>query len=391
MLGNLTRNKDLILMYLGDNSGCSHVRCRFFADYINASNLGFKVAILPVYTFDPRILSRTKAIIWQKCVGYASLNELRRYKGIQSKFGFKLIYEIDDLFFNPTEEEEGMSELPKYNIAFLRRFKNKESVEEIEKTIKDIIPMFDTIMTSTDYLGNVIKKRFHHPNVVTVKNTVPRFLWSCPKKEPRSKDIEIPTILYSGASGHYLNPSKEEEIGDRGDWDNNLGEWIIKNVRDDKIRLTMMGDFPYFLKDLSYKINFIGWANSYNYPRRAWNTGADFQIAPLVENDFNYCKSALRFYESSISGMGFLGSTFGNPYKIGPYDEIYPKCKIDRSMELEEIDEVMDYLKHAENYNAMIEWQYNYLEQNGHILESEMATNKFLSVVDINVTKIDQI
>ena len=66
--------KNLVLFYLADNSGCSHVRCRFFADYINANDFGLKAVILPVYTLDPVILSKTKAIIWQKPCTYNHLH-----------------------------------------------------------------------------------------------------------------------------------------------------------------------------------------------------------------------------------------------------------------------------------------------------------------------------
>jgi hypothetical protein len=289
---NSENDKSIVIFYLADNSGCSHIRCRFFADYINANDFGIKAVMLPMYTLDPNILSHTRAIIWQKPSTARHLSIVQKYKGFQRKFGFKLIYELDDLFFKSPFRDQA---LPPYNLSYQRRIDNNLD-EEIEDSLWQILPLFDTIMTSTDYLKKVITQKYHLDNVVTVKNTVPRFLWSCDKRKPIEKDIDKPVVLYSGASGHYMNPVPPRPAsprepngfpginGDFGDWNNSFREWIIKNVKEDKIDFKIMGDFPYFFKEIAPRIQFIPWTNSYNYPRRCWSTGADFQIAPLVDN-----------------------------------------------------------------------------------------------------------
>ena len=391
-------NKNLIIFYLTDNSGCSHVRCRFFADMINATDCGLKAVILPIYTMDPAILAATRAIIWQKPSTSKHLSAIQRYKGFQSKYGFKMIYEIDDLFFLSPFRNQG---LPEYNMSFVRR-KASNVDQEVEENLWQIFPLFDTIMCSTDYLKKVLMHKYGLDNVVTVKNTVPRFLWSCDKKKPIEKDIEKPIVLYSGASGHYLNPiaarppSPSEPngfpgtTGDFGDWNNAFRDWIIKNVKEDKIDFKIMGDFPYFFKDIAARVQFIPWTNSYNYPRRCWSTRADFQIAPLVDNEFNRCKSALRFYESSIAGMGFLGSVFDDSIE-SPYEEIYPDCKIKNSATVEQLDEVFWKMCKKDEYNAMIEWQYDHLNKSGSILESSDAMNRIIAITDRSAETMETI
>lgn len=385
--------KNLVLFYLADNSGCSHVRCRFFADYINANDFGIKAVILPVYTLDPMILSQTKAIIWQKPCTYHHLQIVQKYKGFQNKFGFKMVYEVDDLFFKSPFRDQA---LPEYNMSFVRR-KQANVDEEVEDALHQILPLFDTIMCSTDYLKKVISQKYSLDNVVTVRNTVPRFLWSCDKRKPIESDIKKPTLLYSGASGHYMNPvpadpskNRPEIPGSFGDWDQAWREWIIKNVKEDKIDLKLMGDFPWFFQEIGPKIQFIPWTNSYNYPRRCWSTGADFQLAPLVDNEFNRSKSALRFYESSIAGMGFFGSVFPDNHE-SPYEEIFPDCKVRTDASMDQIDEIVWKMCKKENYNELIQWQYDNLEKGGIILESSDAINRLLAVIDRNAKNLENI
>lgn len=385
--------KNLVLFYLADNSGCSHVRCRFFADYINANDFGIKAVILPVYTLDPMILSQTKAIIWQKPCTYHHLQIVQKYKGFQNKFGFKMVYEVDDLFFKSPFRDQA---LPEYNMSFVRR-RQANVDEEVEDALHQILPLFDTIMCSTDYLKKVISQKYSLDNVVTVRNTVPRFLWSCDKRKPIESDIKKPTLLYSGASGHYMNPvpadpskNRPEIPGSFGDWDQAWREWIIKNVKEDKIDLKLMGDFPWFFQEIGPKIQFIPWTNSYNYPRRCWSTGADFQLAPLVDNEFNRSKSALRFYESSIAGMGFFGSVFPDNHE-SPYEEIFPDCKVRTDASMDQIDEIVWKMCKKENYNELIQWQYDNLEKGGIILESSDAINRLLAVIDRNAKNLENI
>lgn len=386
-------NKNIVIFYLADNSGCSHVRCRFFADYINANDFGIRAVILPVYTLDPEILRRTRAVVWQKPCTYQHLSVVQKYKGFQAKFGFKMIYEIDDLFFTSPFRDQNV---PEYNLSKIRRMENRLD-EELEDAMHQILPLFDTIVCSTDYLKKCIQQKYSLDNVVTVKNTVPRFLWSCDKKKPIEEDLKKPSILYSGVSGHYLNPTPPDPVkktpgrsGQYGDWEQPLREWVIKMVKEDKISLTIMGDFPWFFRDIAPKVNFIPWTNTYNYPRRCWSTKADFQIAPLVDNEFNRCKSALRFYESAIAGMGFFGSVFDGSYD-SPYEEIFPDCKIKTTDSVEEIDKKFWNMCKKENYNELIQWQYDTIDKSGILLESTDHVNRLLSVFDKNTKNMENI
>ena len=68
------------------------------------------------------------------------------------------------------------------------------------------ITSFDEIVVSTEYLKKAIEKKFDVHNVTVIKNVVPRFLWSYPRKPELKEDLVKPTVLYSGSPCHYTNP-----------------------------------------------------------------------------------------------------------------------------------------------------------------------------------------
>lgn len=395
---NNSDNKRLVLIYCGDNSGCSHVRLRYYADMFNGIDQGLTCLVSPIFIFDPNILAQCKAIIWQKPSAKEHISILLRYKSIQQKFGFKLVYEIDDLFFSSPFGDHGS--VPDYNPSSIGR--NPKIDAEIENNLAQIFPLFDTIMTSTDYLKKVISEKYHLSNVLVVKNTVPRFLWSCDRKQEIKEDIKKPTIVYTGSPCHYTNPvparapSPNEPQGfpgipgKPGDWGLPIAQWIIKMVKEDRINFVIVGAIPYVFQEILPRIKYIPWTNSYNYPRRCWSLKADFQFAPLVNNEFNKCKSALRFYESSIAGIVMLGSTFAEN-NDSPYEEINPACKIRNDMTVDQIDEAFWKLCKKEKYNEILNWQYENLDKSGMILESDESINAFLKVCDNAPNKLGNI
>lgn len=387
LLKNPDPNKNLILIYCIDSSGCSHVRLRFLANYINGISIqGFTAIVSPIPIMDIGILSHTAAIIWQKPNNKLHLSILRQYESIKKKFGFKLIYEIDDIFFkSPWENKENVISVPDYNPSSALDNNRCEPPD-----MQEIVSYFDIVMTSTDYLSKCFAERYHVSNVRTIKNTVPKYLWNKSFKKNIEKDIEIPHILYSGSPTHYTQeikarlPSPQDPkgfvgiAGKLGDWDCHLREWIIENVMNGRIKFTILGAIPYFFDTIKDKIEFIPWTNSYSYPDVVQKINADFQVAPLVSNEFNKCKSALRFYESAISGSVFIGNTFNSNIN-SPYEEINPNCKLKENASCNEIDTMFSKLTIKENYNEVLNWQYEYIDN--YIMENDKYLNEFLSML----------
>ena len=89
---NMNDGKSLVILIVGDSSGCSHIRLRHNALwYCGHEHFGFTPVITPIPIFDPMYLARTKAIVIQRPVTPVHLEMVRRYKALQPKFGYKLV------------------------------------------------------------------------------------------------------------------------------------------------------------------------------------------------------------------------------------------------------------------------------------------------------------
>ena len=105
------------------------------------------------------------------------------------------------------------------------------------------------------------------------------------------------------------------------------------------------------------------------------------RFGPLVNNNFNKCKSALRHTESCAAGTVFLGTVFHED-KLSPYEEINPKCKVMDNVTVEDIDNIFFNLCKKDNYNEVLNWQYDWINTNGFWLESNKHSQEWLCMID---------
>lgn len=357
-----------------DTSGCSHVRLRWNNLFLGGVDTGVIPLILPNPIMDPAWLSQTRAIIWQRPINDMDIELVKRLKAMQPKFRYKLIAEFDDMCW--TSHGEGV---PEYNMA---SFNFKGDV--VHNQMTKVLELIDEVIVSTEWLKKSLLDEFGFKNVTVVQNVIPRFLWSCDRKKDIDTDIVKPRILYSGAPQHYRNPiPKCPQFPNgvaplKGDWNDAWIEFIRKNVKEDKIEFVVMGALPWFFEDIKDKIKFIPWVNCNAFPATVMAIHPDFCIAPLAENEFNRCKSDLRFIESCAIGSVFLGSYWEN----SPYSDLLVPCRVENDITMEDLDTKFWELTKKDNYNRLKNWQYDYLNTNGRWLESSDHVNKLLSVCD---------
>lgn len=396
MLNAHTENQDgknIAIIYCRDTSGCSHVRLRYNAEYINGHELGIVPVLMPYYTFEAQYLAHAKSIVFQRPVNKVDIDLLTRYKELQPKFGYKLVGEFDDLIFITGDaEDEKEDGVPSYNPSSDQIHKNmKEMMDIMRKTL----PLLDLIVVSTPYLKKVIERVFHVSNVLVVKNVVPRYLWNFERKKNITEDIIKPRVIYSGSPTHYrqpipkLLPGQHPNFpnghpglpGDRGDWNTALCDWVIKNVKEDKIDFYVMGALPFFWEEIKDKIQFIPWADSHTFPRKFMEVHADFSIASIVDNPFNRAKSSLRFTEACACGCVFMGNIFA-ANDDSPYREIHEDCKFTDKASIDDIDNVFWKLCKKDKYNEILNWQYDFINNSGCWLESSQHLNEMMLVFD---------
>jgi hypothetical protein len=395
MLNAHTENQDgknIAIIYCRDLSGCSHVRLRYNTEYINGHELGVIPVILPYYTFDAQYLARAKSIVFQRPVNKVDVDLITRYKELQPKFGFKLVGEFDDLIFRTGDADPSQDAVPPYNPSHDNIHK---TLDEMTGYMRQTLPMLDLVTVSTPYLKKVMERVFHLSNVMVIKNVVPRFLWNFERKKNITEDLVKPRVIYSGSPTHYKQPIPKlapgqnpnfpnghpGQPGDRGDWNTALCDWVIKNVKEDKIDFHVMGSLPFFWEEIKEKIHYIPWADSHTFPRKFMEVHADFSIASIVDNPFNRAKSSLRFTEACACGCVFMGNVFTSN-DDSPYREINEECKFTDKSTVEEIDNIFWKLCKKDKYNEILNWQYNFINNSGCWLESPQHLNEMMLMFD---------
>ena len=267
---------------------------------------------------------------------------------------------------------------------------NKD-LQGINERVAKAVSLCDEIAVSTDYLKDAFIKKFNCQNIRVIRNVVPRFLWSYPRKPHITEDLKKPKIIYTGSPCHYRNPCPPKVdrdhpdgiLADLGDFDCAWKDWIIKMVKEDKIEFTVVGSQPYFFAEIANKIKQLPWKDTTSYPRQVLEEHADFAIAPIVENQFNKCKSSLRFIEACAAGSLLLGTVFKDN-KFSPYEDIADPCKFYPDVTMNEIDERFWALCKKDNYNSILDWQYDQLNNNGWWMESTKHADEWMSMIDGN-------
>lgn len=345
-----------IIVYTRDFSGCSHVRLRWPCNHIiaNADRYGLNIIFSNDPIFDPGILANTQAIICQRFVTSVDKDFITQYKVLQPKYGYKLVFELDDICFG--------NYVPDYNASSL--YRSEKMINEMDTILSNTLKFYDNIVVSTDFLKKMISERYNVWNVTVQPNLVPKSLWGVQHKKPVRKK---PLILYSGAQQHYLNPSilqnGQRIIQKQGDWTDAWIEFICEGVKNNVFDFACMGGLPYFFEPIKDRIQSIPWVSCDAFPNQVKSLDADISIAPLCNNVFNCCKSDLRYIEACANGMLFMGTVFADgPYREVTHGMIRPEATV------QEIREKYEYL--LSNRDVVLKDEKQFIMQNRRYVEN---------------------
>lgn len=364
--------KSIILSHVSDTTGCGHIRNIFPMTFLN--NLFGKTGDLltitsPVFIHQTDILARARSIFFQRQMTKAHYDILVQYKQAQPNLKYKMVWDMDDFIWGANEEQGGDKEdgVPTYN------FGSPNIGDEVKEYSVKIMNLMDVCTFSTQYLAdyakNVLKVK---PPCIVLPNAIPSYFWGLEKKKPITERIEKPSVLYTGSPTHYHNGRRL-----LGDFENAWKDWVIKSVNEDKIKFTCMGGLPWFFEEIKDKITVIDWVDSFRYHLAVKSVNADFGIAPLVPNNFNYSKSDIKHIELCSQGIASIGTVFSNG-KPSPYDG--NELKLPDTCTVEDIDAMFDKYCEPEHFNEVIEKQYEMMERDGRFLESPQYVNLLTSI-----------
>lgn len=361
-------HRNLVISFSSDASGCGHIRNIFLMTYLNAvfakPNI-MRTVTLPFFHYQHEMLMQARTLFFPRTMSEQYLQAVRRYKDMQARYKYKMVYDIDDFVWNGEKEGE---KIPEYN------FGSRNIPKTVVDTVVSIMDMMDLICVSTEFLKKYITETLGiKKDIMVLPNVVPRYFYGPNRRAPITEKLTKPRFVYTGSPTHYDNDNKL-----KGDFDNAWLEFILKNVTDGKIEFMVMGCQPtrdrgivppWFFDPIKSKIKMVPWLNSYQYHLPIQEFRPDFSFAPLVPNYFNYSKSDIRYIETCAFGAVFMGTS---PFENGmpsPYDNVI--VKIPEKCTVAEIeDRVFNDLCHPAIFNKVITDQYDYINREGRWLES---------------------
>jgi len=344
--------------YAGDLGGCGWWRILWPEYVLNTE--GRAVCLTnTAMVLDPRWYAGVKAVRIQRQASGHQKEFIKFLKQVQQQHGFRLIYDSDDVVF--------AEEIPDYN-----KFKFAFDTPEIRQNCIDIMNMCDEITVSCEFMRKLYQEKTGKREVTVVPNFIPHFWMGYQFNaknvyESFDKNKRKPRVLYTGSAAHYDVDHKNNGVDDFS----HVLSTVINTV--DKYQWVFVGAFPLQLMDLvnQKKIEFHPWQSLLRYPTLIANLNVQAMIAPLMDNNFNRCKSDIKFIEACSLGIPCLVQdmeTYKNApdvlkFKTG--DELEAKLDMilnwkNRSKYYKNVDVLRSfafqrYLEHPQNIDCHME------------------------------------
>lgn len=279
-----------VLQYAADMSGCGFWRMLWPEHILNA-NQKIISTTTTIMNNSEAFYAPLKAVRIQRQATGPQLDFVRYMKQLQSKFGFRIIYEIDDVVFH--------EDIPDYN-----KFKFAFESEEIRNNILQIMSLCDEITVTNEYMRDYFRRKTGKREITTIPNFVPKW-WMGQYFNPQKnydrlmKHKKKPRILYAGSGAHF---DVDNKVSGKDDFED-----IVKHIIDSRHKYTwiFMGAAPLSLVPYirSGEIEFHPWQNLYDYPHKIDDLEVQMLVAPLQDNEFNRCKSDIKFIEACCYGL----------------------------------------------------------------------------------------
>ncbi len=201
--------------------------------------------------------------------------------------GKKIIWDIDDELWNIPETNRASQFYTKPKIMWLNYY----------------FSMSTKIVASTNNLAKSIENTWKiEPNkIVVLENLIEEDAY---KRFYREQTTGVTRILWSGSDSH--------------EGDLKLIDCLFDHYRgNEDVQLIFFGHMPDRFKSLApHDLMFYPWANRKYYEGTLSAISPHIAIIPLEDNQFNICKSAIKYYEMAMSGAVCVASN------VSPYSDV---------------------------------------------------------------------
>lgn len=296
-----------VLYFLRDNGGCGFYRLAQPLQIAAAHDKEFQVAHVEKGDNEEDIAQK---LLWADvCVTPRVFDEkfcngLEQFKAL----GKKVIVDWDDNLFqvsplSPHYKDFGIENYShEYDGGKLDIWtdgknidlaKNKAGLERAKKSMA----LADMVTTTTPVLANVFKE--FNSNVKVLPNCIDLELW---KRLPLREHHGI-RMGWTGGYSHFEDWKILAQV---------LPEFMRQNQH---VTLVLLGQkFEGTLKGIDpSRIEYRGWCPTPAYPYVSASLDLDFAVIPLVDSDFNNCKSPLKWIEMAALEVPAV-SSFCSPY-----------------------------------------------------------------------------
>jgi glycosyltransferase involved in cell wall biosynthesis len=288
--------------YMADRQGCGQWRIGWAENHINMSSIGDSCSLTKMI-INEQWYEGVTAVKLQRQASPDQLRFVEFLNSIKSKYGFKLIYEVDDVVFR--------EDIPDYNI-----YKPAFDTDQVRQTCIDIINLCDEMTVTCKYIKDLYSLKTGKKEITVVPNFPPRW-WIGHQYNHREicqnfdRHRRKPRIAYAGSGAHFDVANK---TGQQDDFTHVI-EFILKNV--DRYQFVFIGAVPLPLEHLvrENKIELHQWQNLVDYPTYLSKLNIQLFLAPLQNNSFNKSKSDIKYIEAACLGIPCLCQdmvTYGN-------------------------------------------------------------------------------
>ena len=271
------------------------------------------------------------------------------------KTGTKLIYEIDDAM--------GGDDIPLYN-----RGHDAFAKENIQANIKYMLNAVDLVTVTTPYIKEYYHKKYGVPmeKILAVPNLLSR-MWfgdryDVPRKLAQFNHYKSkPRIGIVSSLSHYNTHGATDKDGIvvKDDFDE-ISDVILDTL--DDFQWVVIGYLPENMRQLAVegKIQCFQMTPITNYPSMLEHLQLQAVVAPIQDNEFNRCKSPIKFLECAASGIPLYAS------RMLPYEGVVPDDFLFSTKD--ELKEKLKKLKFSSSgvYQKIIEANWKWLNSPTH-------------------------
>lgn len=365
------------VLFPADVGGCGFYRLIFAKLALQTIAKNIRVVESTKLIGDPNFFKDVRMVRLQRQVNDAQCQYFLKFlKPLSDQFGFWLVYEIDDVISH--------DEIPPYNMG-RKAYENKQFFANV----KNMLNAADIITVTTERLKQFYVETYdiQPDKFLVIPNYLPRWWvgesYNLDNRVNSFKEnIKKPRIVFPMSSSHF----DVGGINDNQDDFTQMCDFIRENYKN--YDFSIIGHKPKLIEDLVYdkKVNVIPGSDLLNYPRELVMRNFNAIIAPLQDNMFNRCKSAIKLHEGWALGYPVIAQD------LECYNKHTDAVFKDNNQLQNQLDKLFQspkkYRKVVKDNRFKIDYGYN-IHPQGLWIEKNIATWHQLFTMPQRTIKID--